>query len=111
MIHERKRNRPTARFAETVLVPGKYHDGGGSGLLLRVMPSGSRQWVQRVTIRGRRQEIGLGSPPAVSLATARKLALDNKGTAMMGGDPLTDKRAAKVRPLMFAECVDAYAKA
>lgn len=111
MIPERKRNRLTARFADTVAVPGKYHDGGGTGLFLRVWPSGSRQWVQRITIRGKRQEIGLGSPPAVSLAAARKQALENKGAAMQGGDPLADKRAAKFRPLTFAECVSEYAEA
>ncbi len=106
-----QRGRLTARRVDSVTEPGKYHDGGGTGLFLRVWPSGSRQWVQRVTIRGKRQEIGLGSPPAVSLATARKLALENKGAAMLGGDPLAEKRATKVRPLTFAECVNAYAEA
>ena len=105
------RGRLTARRVDTISEPGKYHDGGGTGLFLRVWPSGSRQWVQRITIRGKRQEIGLGSPPAVSLATARKLALDNKGTAMLGGDPLAEKRAVKERPLTFAECVEAYTDA
>ena len=106
-----QRGRLTARRVDTITEAGKYHDGGGTGLFLRVWPSGSRQWVQRVTIRGKRQEIGLGSPPAVSLATARKLALENKGAAMLGGDPLAEKRATKVRPLTFAECVNAYAEA
>src|SRR6056297_2083805 len=105
------RGRLTARRVDTLTDPGKYHDGGGTGLFLRVWPSGSRQWVQRVTIRGKRQEIGLGSPPAVSLATARKLALENRGKAMLGGDPLAEKRAAKRMPLTFAECVAAYAEA
>ena len=105
------RGRLTARRVDSVTEPGKYHDGGGTGLFLRVWPSGSRQWVQRITIRGKRQEIGLGSPPAVSLAAARKLALENKGVVMLGGDPLADRRAAKVRPLTFAECVTAYAEA
>lgn len=105
------RGRLTARRVDSITEPGKYHDRGGTGLFLRVWPGGSRQWVQRITIRGKRQEIGLGSPPAVSLATARKLALENKGVAMLGGDPLAEKRAAKVRPLTFAECVNAYAEA
>lgn len=111
MGEARPRGRLTARRVDTITDPGKYHDGGGTGLFLRVWPSGSRQWVQRVTIRGKRQEIGLGSPPAVSLATARKLALENKGAAMLGGDPLAQKRAAKIRPLTFADCVTAYAEA
>jgi len=105
------KGRLTARRVDTISEPGKYHDGGGAGLFLRVWPSGSRQWVQRIVIRGKRQEIGLGSPPAVSLAAARKLALENKGKALQGGDPLAEKRAAKVRPFTFAECVTAYGEA
>lgn len=99
----------SARFVETVTEPGKYFDG--QGLFLRVAKNGARQWVQRITIRGKRRELGLGSPPAVSLATARKLALENRGKAMLGGDPLAEKRAAKAKPLTFAECVAAYAEA
>lgn len=99
----------SARFVETVTEPGKYFDG--QGLFLRVAKNGARQWVQRIVVRGKRTELGLGSPPAVSLATARKLALENRGKAMLGGDPLAEKRAAKAKPLTFAECVNAYAEA
>ena len=102
-----RRSKLTARFVETVAKPGKYHDGGGAGLFLRVMPNGSRQWVQRITIHGKRKELGLGSPPAVSLATARKLALDNRGKAMLGGDPLAERRKHK-DSLTFAQAVDRY---
>lgn len=59
----------TARFVETISEQGKYFDG--HGLFLRVRPNGAKQWVQRITIRGKRCEIGLGSPPAIPLATAR----------------------------------------
>jgi len=83
----------TARFVETVTAPGKYHDG--QGLILRVQPNGAKQWVQRITIRGKRCELGLGSPPAVSLATARQMALENRGKAMLGGDPLQERREAR----------------
>jgi hypothetical protein len=80
----------TARFVETVTTPGKYHDAGGAGLYLRVTSSGSRQWVQRIVIGGKRCELELGSPPAIPLATARKLALENKGAAMEGRNPLQE---------------------
>ncbi|MHA7887969.1 tyrosine-type recombinase/integrase [Roseicyclus sp.] len=98
----------SARFVETVTKPGKYFDG--HGLFLRVAKSGARQWVQRITIRGKRTELGLGSPPAVSLAAARKLALENRGKAMLGGDPLAEKREARGR-LTFADAVEKYAEA
>lgn len=87
--------------------PGKYHDGGGLGLILRVDPNGSRFWVQRVTIHGKRREIGLGSPPVVSLADARDAALANKKLVRAGADPLAEKRKAK-ESLTFAEACDRY---
>lgn len=95
----------SARFVESVTEPGKYFDG--QGLFLRVAPNGAKQWVQRIVIRGKRCELGLGSPPAVELAEARKLALKNRGKAMLGGDPLAEKR--KAREIMtFAQAVEKY---
>ena len=38
--------------------PGKYSDGGG--LWLHVRPDGGGQWFLRVTVHGRRREMGLG---------------------------------------------------
>ncbi|MDP3960682.1 MAG: site-specific integrase [Pseudorhodobacter sp.] len=95
----------TARFVETVTEPGKLFDG--HGLFLRVRPNGAKQWVQRITIRGKRCELGLGSPPAVSLVTARKLALANRGKAMLGGDPLQERRAA-AGALTFEAAMETY---
>lgn len=96
----------SARFVETVTEPGKHFDG--QGLFLRVAKNGAKQWVQRITIRGKRCELGLGSPPAISLAVARKLALENRGKAMLGGDPLAEKRAERGN-LTFAQAVEIYA--
>ena len=95
----------TARLVDTVTEPGKYFDG--QGLFLRVQPNGAKQWVQRITIRGKRCELGLGSPPAIPLATARKLALENKGAAMLGRDPLQEKRDARAG-LTFEAAVNEY---
>jgi hypothetical protein len=88
--NRKPQNALTARFVETVADPGKYFDG--HGLFLRARPNGAKQWVQRITIRRKRSEIGLGSPPAIPLAIARKFALEHRGTAMSGGDPLADIR-------------------
>lgn len=98
----------SARFVETVTEPGKYFDG--QGLFLRVQPNGARQWVQRIVIRGKRCELGLGSPPATSLAAARTLALENRGKAVQGGDPVQERRAAKAG-LTFGEAVEQYLSA
>ena len=95
---ERKRKRGlSARFAETVK-PGTrtklYCDD--NGLYLAVQPSGSRQWVQRLVIRGRRRELGLGGFPLVSLAEAREAAFHNRKLARQGGDPLAHKRKSEM---------------
>ena len=53
-------------------VPGTYEDG--AGLRLVVGPNGSKRWVMRVTVAGKRVERGLGSYPDVSLEKARDAA-------------------------------------
>ena len=80
----------TAAFVRTVKKPGRY--GDGHGLYLLVTPTGARCWVQRLVIRGRRRELGLGGFPLVTLAEAREKAFDNRRLARSGGDPLTEKR-------------------
>ena len=77
--------------------PGSYVDG--NGLMLRVKASGTRQWVQRLTIHGRRVDLGLGSAELVSLADARRVAADNRAMARTGGDP----RRTRVPTFLQAE--------
>ena len=76
--------------------PGRHCDG--QGLYLVVQPSGTRSWVQRIVIRGRKRELGLGSTALVSLAEARDRALANRKLAREGGDPLAEKRRADAMP-------------
>ena len=66
-------NALTPLFVRSVSQSGRYCDG--QGLYLDVRPSGSRGWIQRLTIRGRRAELGLGGFPLVSLKEAREKAL------------------------------------
>lgn len=83
----------SAAFVRTVTKPGKYTDG--HGLFLKVSTSGAKRWVQRIVIRGKRTEIGMGSTSLVSLAEARETALQNRKMARSGGDPLQAKRTAQ----------------
>ena len=80
--------------------PGRHADG--NGLYLFVQPSGTRSWIQRLVVRGRRRELGLGSLALVPLAEAREKALDNRKFAREGGDPLAEKRRTEGIPT-FAE--------
>lgn len=94
----RRRKALNAAFVRSVGDPGKYHDGGGTGLYLRVETNGSRFWVQRIVIRGKRRELGLGSAAFVSLAEARDAAIANKRAVIAGGDPLRATDEAKAVP-------------
>ncbi len=80
--------------------PGRHADG--NGLYLFVQPTGTRSWIQRLVIRGRHREIGLGSPAPAPLAEAREKALANRKLARQGGDPLLEKRRTQGIPT-FAE--------
>ncbi len=97
----------TAAFLATDLAPGKYYDGGNSGLIHWVKPNGSRFWVQRLTVNGKRKDIGLGGFPTVRLADARAKAIENKRLAVSGGDPLEAKRKAQ-DALTFSQAMDLY---
>ncbi len=83
--------------------PGRYCDG--HGLYLYVQPSGARSWVQRLVIRGRRRDFGLGSAQLVPLADAREKARANRRLAREGGDPLAERRRARGMP-SFAEAAE-----
>jgi hypothetical protein len=90
----------TAQAVKNAREAGKYFDGYGLYLLVR--PNGAQFWMQRIVIRGKRTELGLGSPALVSLVEAREKALQNRKLAREGGDPLGAKRAA-ARVMTFEE--------
>ena len=70
--------------------PGRYSDG--DGLHLFISKRGSKSWVQRITVDGRRRDIGLGGYPTISLAQARRRASDNREAIGNGRDPVAEKR-------------------
>src|SRR5262249_19266586 len=70
--------------------PGRYTDG--NCLHLVVDRDGSKKWVLRVTIQGKRHDLGLGSAALVPLAEAREEAARWRKLARAGGDPLAQRR-------------------
>ena len=82
--------RLSATKAKALRKPGRYTDG--AGLHLFIGKSGKKSWVQRITVEGKRRDIGLGGFPAVSLALARELSADIRTAVAEGKDPLTEKR-------------------
>jgi len=97
----------TARKVKTA-GPGKYEDG--DGLRLVVSSSGAKKWVLRITVQGRRREMGLGSYPGVTLADARFSAAEQRKLAKSGTDPIAARAAPidQVHVPTFSECADHY---
>ena len=93
----------SSTFVRNVAQAGRYCDG--DGLYLEVQPTGTRSWIQRLSIRGRRRELGLGGFPLVPLKEARAQALANRRLARAGGDPLAEKRRLKSMPT-FADAAE-----
>lgn len=89
----RAKDRLTAGFLKAPK-PGKHCDGGGLWLVVR--GDGGAQWVLRVTVHGRRREMGLGGFPALGLAEARRQAARWRTVAAAGRDPIKE-RAAEAR--------------
>ncbi len=108
----------TVAFVRAVKHSGKggidWHiDALGHGLMLAVQPSGTKSWVQRIVVRGRRRSAGLGGYPLVTLAEARDAAFANRRIARRGGDPFEDRRrpAAPTFADAAAQVIDAQAVA
>lgn len=86
----------TALRVRTLSKPGRYADG--DGLYLVVDKRGSKRWMLRTMVRGRRSDLGLGSTQTVTLAEAREMALKLLRIAKAGGDPLSAKRRLQEVP-------------
>tara|TARA_B100000886_G_scaffold270811_1_gene194784 strand:+ start:170 stop:454 length:285 start_codon:yes stop_codon:yes gene_type:complete len=57
----------SALFVKKTNKPGKYSDG--LDLYLIVEPTGSKRWEQRLTIRGKRCDLGLGNTKRITIGT------------------------------------------
>ncbi|MDE0658778.1 MAG: tyrosine-type recombinase/integrase [Chloroflexi bacterium] len=98
------RKRLNFQFVKNVAHSGR--DGADKhfdehGLILRVRASGSKHWIWRGTVRGRRRDLGLGTFPYVSLGEARDKAFEYRRLAKAGEDPAavhTPAGTAEVQP-------------
>jgi integrase len=97
-------------------LPGLHAVGTVPGLYLRVLPppASAKVWALRLSVNGKRRELGLGGFPAVSLEEAVASALDRRQAASEGQDPAVDRLKgaahppASPRPVTFAQAAEAY---
>ena len=95
--------RLTALKVKGITKAGHYSDGGG--LLLRVNKSGSKCWILRVQVDGRRHDYGLGSVSMVSLAEARHKAHEARRAIRLEKRNPFMERDREQAPT-FSVCVD-----
>ena len=90
---------------------GIHFVGGVTGLALNVTKYGSRSWVMRYQIKGRRRDMGLGAYPSVTLAQARESARAAREVLRQGMDPVEHARAARLRLIVEQETAFVFADA
>lgn len=95
----RARNRLSPAFVRNAPA-GKHCDGAGLWFVKR--EDGGAQWFLRVTVHGRRREMGLGGFPEVTLAKARDAADRWRAVAKAGRDPVKE-REREAREAMRAD--------
>ncbi len=76
------------------LPTGKYNDG--QGLWLNKRTDGGAQWFLRVTVFGRRREMGLGPYPDVKLKEARESAAEARKLVREGKDPIVEREKRRM---------------
>ncbi|MBU2043388.1 MAG: integrase arm-type DNA-binding domain-containing protein [Alphaproteobacteria bacterium] len=113
----RKAAEMTSLAVKRLMDPGLHFVGGVPGLALQVLSTGGRTWILRVTIAGRRRDMGLGGYPEVTLAEARDAARRARALIRDGEDPIEKARAAKnalkaeaAKAMTFKSATDAFIK-
>lgn len=84
--------------------------GDGAGLYLRVGQTGSKAWIQRIVVGGKRRDMGLGGWPEISLQEARAKAVMNRQAIAQGRDPLAERQEEKRQAAVptFREAAERY---
>lgn len=81
--------------ARQVVTLGAGMHADGAGLYLQVTAAGTRSWIYRYQLQGRRREMGLGPAPLISLAAAREMAEAQRRLVATGTDPIDARRAGR----------------
>jgi hypothetical protein len=98
------------------LAPGYHCDG--AGLWLQVAAAGTRSWIFRFTLHGKRREMGLGPTHTVGLADAREAAKQARMLVRSGIDPIEARNErrhqealSRAKALTFGQRCEQYIEA
>ena len=110
-----KSNKLSVLKIKSIDKKGLYSDG--YGLYLQVSKGLTKTWIVRYKSKEKAKSayLGLGSLKAVSLAEARKKAIEIKRLLLEGKDPLAEKNKAKEelsksKRHLFKDCAESYIK-
>ncbi|MEQ9445413.1 MAG: integrase arm-type DNA-binding domain-containing protein, partial [Rhodospirillaceae bacterium] len=111
----RKIGRLTTLTVSRTKEKGLYADGGG--LYLQVSSAGTKSWIYRYRMNGRKtpRDMGLGALSTVTLAEARDKARSVRNMVLDGVDPIENKRSERqasalktASAITFSDCADKY---
>ena len=97
-------NKLTALEVARLKIPGRYADG--NNLYLLVEPSGAKRWVLRLTVNGRRRDMGFGNSIVIPLKKAREMAIYYKSLAKSGLDPILERKKEQGLNISFQICAE-----
>jgi len=88
------------------LQAGKHADGQGLWLIKRTKIAGN--WILRLSMNGKRREMGLGRWPDVSISEAREQAANARRKLRDGIDPIAERAKTRrsIQRLSLAEAID-----
>lgn len=93
-----------------------YHPVGGvDGLYLQIASAQARSWILRVSVAGKRREMGLGRFPEVTLADARNQGRQAREAIRGGVDPIavrasqrSEAAAQRASAMTFEDCARSF---
>ena len=98
----------TALKVKALTEPGSYIDG--DGLMLVIGTSGAASWKLRVTIAGKRRDIGVGSLKVLSLADAARRRPSFVGRSRWVSIRLPSERRLSIPSLLSATLLSAFTR-
>ena len=101
--------RLTAAKVREFSKPGRY--GDGASLYLYIAKGGTKSWVMRLSVDGKRKDKGLGGFPSVSLSAARKLADSYRGQVADGRNPWEEVEQERIERVEVLDGIPTFKQA
>jgi hypothetical protein len=99
----------TAIEVKRLTLPKLHSVGSVQGLGLKISATGAKSWILRTTLQGRRHDIGLGSYPTVTLASAVDRARLEIEQIKAGVNTVQVRKDTKdISSQSFKHCAQAY---